>query len=94
MLFYTYMLANKPFGTLYVGHTDDLIKRVYEHKHHLRPGFTKMHDVTQLVWYEMHKTREAAFHRETRLKHWKRDWKIDLINAFNSEWYDQYDKLL
>ncbi len=93
MPFYTYMLANKPFGAIYVGHTDDLIKRVYEHKNHLTSGFTDTYDVTFLVWYEQHDTREAAFQRERRLKHWNRNWKIDLINAFNPAWRDLYEDL-
>jgi len=64
MSFYTYLLASKPYGTLYCGHTDDLASRIWKHKEKTYPGFTAKYDVTRLVWYEIHEDREVAFRRE------------------------------
>ena len=93
MTFYTYIMASGPYGTLYVGMTDNLRKRAYEHREGLRSGFTKKYGVKQLVWYEAHETREGAFLRERRIKEWKRKWKIELIEAENSGWRDLHDDL-
>ncbi len=93
MSYYVYILANKPFGTLYVGVTNDLVRRIYEHKEHLVEGFTKKYDVTMLVHVEVFGDIENAILREKKLKRWKRDWKIDLINESNPDWQDLYTKL-
>ena len=93
MAFYTYLLASSTSGTLYIGMTDDLARRVYEHREKARPGFTKAYGVTRLVWYEVHDSREAAFQRERQIKKWRRAWKIELIQQMNPEWRDLYETL-
>ena len=85
---YVYILANKPFGTLYIGVTNDLNRRVLEHRKGVASVFTKRYRVTMLVWYEEWPTVPDAIQRETSLKRWKRNWKIDLVNATNPEWKD------
>ena len=87
---YVYILASKPYGTLYVGVTGSLVKRVWEHREHVVPGFTKRHDIAHLVWYECHESTIAAISREKQIKEWRRDWKINLIQAMNPEWRDLY----
>ena len=92
--FCVYILASKKNGTLYVGVTSDLIKRVWEHKEGLVAGFTKKYDVKKLVYYEQHSNAESAIHREKRLKEWKRQWKLDLIEKYNPSWNDLYESIL
>jgi putative endonuclease len=94
MGFYTYIVASGPYGTLYTGSTDDLGRRVYEHREKLRAGFTAKHGVTKLVWYEPFEERENAFRRERRIKEWRRKWKIELIEAMNPTWADLYEELM
>jgi len=89
-----YILASKRNGTLYVGVTSDLVKRVWEHKNHTADGFTKRYRVNQLVWYELHKNMESAIIREKRIKDWKREWKLELIESKNPDWLDLYDTIL
>jgi putative endonuclease len=89
-VFYVYILASGRNGTLYTGSTDRLGRRVWEHKQKAVPGFTARYGVDQLVWYETHDTREAAFRRERQIKEWKRAWKIELIERFNPAWRDLY----
>lgn len=86
-----YLLASKRNGTLYVGVTSDLVKRVWEHKNHVVDGFTKQYGVGQLVWYEVHETMESAIQREKAIKEWQRAWKLKLIEKFNPDWKDLYD---
>jgi putative endonuclease len=88
MGFYVYILASGRNGTLYVGHTDDLNRRIFEHQSKAVPGFTAKYGVTQLVHFELFETREAAFARERALKKWNRLWKIRLIERFNPAWRD------
>jgi putative endonuclease len=88
MSFYVYILANRRNGTLYVGMTDDLLRRVWEHQTGAVPGFTKTYGIKMLVWFEQHESRESAFQRERQIKKWKRDWKIQLIEGFNPAWKD------
>ena len=92
-MFYVYLLASKPFGTLYVGATDDLLKRVWQHKEKCVPGFTAKYHVDRLVWFESHPSRESALIREKRIKEWKRAWKIELIEATNHRWDDLFDTI-
>jgi putative endonuclease len=92
--FYVYILASKRNGTLYIGSTDSLINRVREHREHERQGFTSTYDVTLLVWFAVHDTREGAFQRERRMKKWNRLWKIRLIERTNPGWRDLYEDLL
>ena len=91
--YYVYILASSRRGTLYIGVTSDLIKRVYEHKHKLIEGFTKKYDVSQLVYYEIFEDIERAIQREKNLKHWIRSWKIKLIETHNPDWLDLYDEI-
>ena len=86
--YFVYMLASSKHGTIYIGVTNDLLRRVWEHKEGLIEGFTKTHSVHKLVWYEVHQEIEAAIIREKRLKHWNRDWKINLIEEVNPDWMD------
>lgn len=89
-----YMLASKRNGTLYIGVTSNLLKRIWEHKNHTIAGFTKKYNVTNLVWYEVHETMMSAISREKAIKSWKRVWKINVIEAMNPHWQDLYDELL
>jgi putative endonuclease len=88
--YYVYLLASKRNGTLYVGVTNDLIRRVDEHRRHVVPGFTSRYDVTRLVWFELHGSIYDAIEREKRIKAWKRQWKIDLFKEINPNWDDLY----
>jgi putative endonuclease len=88
MAFYVYILASRRNGTLYIGSTDDLYRRVDEHKSHALSRFTAKYDVTRLVWFETHEAREQAFTRERQMKKWRRLWKIELIERFNPGWRD------
>jgi putative endonuclease len=88
MAFYVYIVASGRNATLYIGSTDNLAMRAWEHAEALRPGFTATHGVKRLVWYEIHEPREAAFRRERRMKKWNRAWKIELIERFNPGWLD------
>ncbi len=92
--FYVYMLASERNGTLYVGVTSDLAKRVWEHKGDFVDGFTKEYGVKQLVWYEQHESAESAIAREKQLKKWNRAWKIGLIEAANPYWNDLYGSIV
>jgi putative endonuclease len=92
-MFYVYMLASKPYGTLYLGVTSDLARRVWEHKNKLVPGFTRRYGVARLVWFETHDSVEAAIQREKRIKEWKRDWKLNLIERDNPRWIDLYQSI-
>jgi len=89
-----YLLASKRNGTLYIGVTSDLVKRVWEHKNDIFEGFTKRYNVHNLVWYEIHENMESAIVREKRLKGWKRKWKLELIEKNNPEWKDLYNTIL
>ncbi|MDD5365107.1 MAG: GIY-YIG nuclease family protein [Gallionellaceae bacterium] len=89
-----YILASQRNGTLYIGVTSDLVKRVWEHKGHFVESFTKEYGVDQLVWYELHETMESAITREKQLKKWNRRWKLHLIEEVNPEWKDLYETLV
>jgi putative endonuclease len=84
------ILASKRNGTLYIGVTSDLVKRIWEHKNDMVEGFTKRYGVHHLVWYELHENMESAIQREKRLKDWKRAWKLELIESDNPNWKDLY----
>ena len=92
-LYYVYMLASRRNGTLYIGVTNNLVRRVAEHKAHLVKGFTHDYGVTNLVWFEMHAVIDEAILREKRLKTWQRAWKIRLIEETNPDWVDLYPTL-
>ena len=91
--YYVYIVASKRNGTLYTGVTNNLPRRIYEHKNHLLPGFTDKYAVAKLVYAERFTDVQEAIHREKRLKEWKRNWKKDLIEESNPEWKDLYDDL-
>lgn len=90
MNFYTYILASKPRGTLYIGITRDIEQRVYQHKTKLVKGLTQKYNVHMLVYFDMFDTPEDAIAREKELKHWKRAWKITLIETHNPLWKDYF----
>ncbi|HUG24419.1 GIY-YIG nuclease family protein [Piscinibacter sp.] len=92
--YFVYILASRRHGTLYIGSTSDLIKRVYQHKNGVVGGFTKLHRVDRLVWFEVHESSRAMVTRERQLKEWKRQWKIELIEKENQQWEDLYPALL
>ncbi len=88
-----YILASKRNGTLYIGVTSDLIKRIWEHKNNLVAGFTKRYDIHFLVWYELHESMESALEQEKRMKEWTRAWKMRLIEKVNPTWQDLYQTI-
>ncbi len=90
---YVYILASKRNGTLYVGSTSDLTKRVWEHKSDFVDGFTKKYGVHTLVYYELGDDLESAAYRERQIKKWDRKWKLALIEQSNPDWRDLYDEL-
>jgi len=94
MQYYVYILASKMNGTLYIGVTSDIIKRIYEHKSDFVDGFTKKYAVHNLVYFEVTESVESAILREKQLKKWNRAWKIDLIEKNNSAWNDLYPDLI
>jgi putative endonuclease len=89
-----YILASKRNGTLYIGVTSDLVKRIWEHKNNMVERFTKRYNIHRLVWYELHESMESAITREKRLKNWKRKWKLELIESRNPNWQDLYHTIV
>jgi putative endonuclease len=94
MSYWVYILASRPGGALYIGVTNDLIRRIFEHREGVVRGFTKRYGVKMLLYYEEHATVEAAIQREKNIKHWSREWKIDLILSMNPDWRDLYDEIV
>jgi len=94
MQYFVYLLASRKNGTLYVGVTNDLIRRVHEHRNGVAGGFTERYAVHHLVWYEATPSIEAAIHKEKQIKNWKREWKVALIEQANPEWLDLYQGIL
>jgi putative endonuclease len=91
--FYVYILASKIGGTLYIGVTNDLIRRIAQHKAKLAEGFTRKYGVDRLVYFECYEDVEQAIHREKRLKKWPREWKIKLLEEKNPDWIDLYPEI-
>jgi putative endonuclease len=91
--FWVYLLTNRKHGAIYCGHTDDLAKRVFNHREGRGAAFTKKHKIGRLVWCEPHDTREAAITREYQIKDWQRAWKIEMIEENNPNWDDIYLRL-
>lgn len=89
-----YIMANRRNGTLYVGVTSDLIKRVWEHRSDFVAGFTQKYSVHRLVYYEQHQTMDTAITREKRLKRWRRAWKLELIEKINPNWNDLWPAII
>ena len=94
MDYYVYIMTNKPNGVLYIGMSNDLIRRVFEHKNHSVKGFTDDYNLTRLVWFEQTGDVMSAIAREKQLKNWHRDWKIELIENMNPEWNDLYEAIV
>jgi putative endonuclease len=92
--YYVYLLASRKDGTLYLGVTRDLVRRTYEHKHKLVPGFTSRYDINRLVWFEDYDDPRTAIEREKEIKKWRRRWKIELIEKENPGWRDLYTEIL
>ena len=92
--YYVYILASKRNGTLYAGMTNDLVRRVYEHKNDINEGFTKKYGVHTLVYYEIFQTPYEAIKREKQIKKWNRNWKIERIEAHNPGWEDLFPRLI
>ena len=88
-----YLLASGRNGTLHVGATSALVQRIWQHREHLVDGFSKEHEVTRLVWHEMHETMESAIVREKQIKAWKRAWKIESIGKANPYWRDLWPEI-
>jgi len=93
LAFYVYIVANRRNGTIYIGMTDDISLRTYQHKTKAFPGFTARYGCDKLVWFETHDTRESAFLRERQMKEWRRSWKLTLIEEANPTWTDLYETL-
>jgi putative endonuclease len=91
--YFVYLLASRRNGTLYIGVTNDLVRRVWEHKQGLVEGFTKEYGVKQLVWFEQTESIESAIQREKQIKKWNRAWKLELIEKSNPAWKDLYDEI-
>jgi putative endonuclease len=88
--YWVYILANVPRGTLYVGVTNDLVRRVHEHRKGLVSGFSKRYSLKMLVYFERYDSPKLAIQREKNIKHWSRLWKLQLIESMNSKWRDLY----
>ncbi len=91
--YYVYIMSSRS-KVLYTGVTNDLERRVWEHKNNVVKGFTERYSVHQLVWYELHETMESAIRKEKMLKNWKRVWKLELIERSNPNWQDLYETVV
>ncbi|WP_245434251.1 GIY-YIG nuclease family protein [Pseudolabrys taiwanensis] len=89
-----YLLASRREGTLYLGVTRDIVRRTYQHREKLLPGFTSTYDVRRLVWFEIYDDPTNAIEREKQLKKWRRAWKIELIEKENPDWKDLYPEII
>lgn len=93
MAYYVYIIANRRDGTLYVGVTNNLVRRIHEHRTHAVPGFSSRYNLERLVYFEVHATVLAAIQREKNIKKWSRAWKVELIEGQNPEWRDLFDEI-
>jgi putative endonuclease len=93
MSYYVYILASRRDGAIYVGITNDLVRRIYEHRIKAIAGFTSKYNITQLVWFETDDDPISAITREKELKKWRRSWKVQLIEAANPQWSDLYESI-
>jgi len=94
MKYYVYILASKKNGTLYIGVTSDLIKRVWQHKNKLVDGFSKKYDINRLIYFEQHQDVKSAILREKQMKKWNRAWKTRLIEKKNPKWQNLYEEII
>jgi len=93
MNYYVYILASRKDGAIYVGITNDIVRRIYEHRTKAAPGFTSKYNIARLVWLEIYEDPISAISRERELKKWKRAWKVQLIEAQNPQWEDLYESI-
>jgi len=93
-VYYVYLLASRKHGTLYVGVTNNLVRRIYQHKTHAARGFSSRYNVHLLVWFESYDDPINAIAREKEIKKWRREWKVNLIEQSNPEWIDLYESIL
>jgi putative endonuclease len=93
-VYYVYLLASRKHGTLYVGVTNNLVRRIYQHKTHAARGFSSRYNVHLLVWFESYGDPINAIAREKEIKRWRREWKVNLIEQSNPEWIDLYESIL
>ena len=93
-MYYVYLTASRKHGTLYLGVTNDLIRRVYEHKTKAASGFSSQYNVVRLVWYEVYDDPTTAIEREKQIKKWRRAWKVALIETINPDWRDMSEEWL
>ena len=93
MAYYVYILASRKDGAIYIGVTNDIVRRIYEHRIKAVPGFTSKYNITRLVWFEIYDDPISAISREKELKKWKRAWKIQLIESQNPQWDDLYESI-
>ena len=91
---FVYIVTNRRYGTLYVGVTTDLVKRIAQHRQGSFEGFSKVHGLHRLAWFEPHESIVEAISREKRIKRWHRDWKVNLVQAMNPGWIDLYPSIL
>jgi putative endonuclease len=91
--FYVYILASRPGGAIYIGVTNDLVRRLFEHRNGLVKGFTTQYNIRRLVYFEVYDSIRAAIQREKNMKHWPRAWKTRLITQSNPTWRDLYDEI-
>ena len=92
-MYWVYILASRKHGTIYISVTNDLVRRVYQHKNKFTKGFTSQYGVRRLVWFETYDDIAAAIEREKELKKWRREWKINLIERDNPDWDDLYAEI-
>ncbi|MEY8842429.1 GIY-YIG nuclease family protein [Cribrihabitans sp. XS_ASV171] len=90
---HVYIMTNRPAGVLYIGITGNLRHRVWQHRLHMLPGFTDRYNLERLVWYEAHEVPATAIQREKSLKRWRRQWKLDLVQAMNPTWRDLWAEI-
>jgi putative endonuclease len=93
MAYYVYIIASRKDGAIYIGGTNDIVRRIYEHRIKAVPGFTSRYNITRLVWFKIYEDPASAISREKELKKWKRGWKIKLIEAQNPWWEDLYETI-
>jgi len=93
MAYYVYVLASRKDGAIYIGATNDIVRRVFEHRQKAVPGFTTKYNITRRVWFEVYDDPASAITREKELKEWRRDWKIQLIEKENPHWLDLYESI-
>jgi putative endonuclease len=93
MNYFVYIIASRKDGAIYIGVSNDIVRRIYEHRNNVVPGFASKYNITRLVWFEMYDDPISAISREKELKKWKRSWKVQLIEAENPQWNDLYDSI-